>query len=75
MYCVCVEELGDSRCLQHDFTDAGHGAETVRGVLQRKGLVLYEKQNSYYIYKIIELDDMVAGKTRMISGVIFSYIF
>ena len=38
--CVCVCVRLYSRCLQHDFTDAGHGAETVCRVLQWKSLVL-----------------------------------
>lgn len=36
----------DSRCLQHDFTDTGHGAETVCGVLQRQGLILQKKNTT-----------------------------
>ena len=44
---MCVRELSkcsecsvNSRRLQHDLADAGHGAETVCGVLQGEGLIL-----------------------------------
>ena len=36
----CSESSANSRCLQHDLADAGHGTETVCGVLQWEGLIL-----------------------------------
>lgn len=38
----------NSRCLQHDFTDAGHCAETVCGVLQWEGLILHKTQPRHH---------------------------
>lgn len=39
----------NSRRLQHDFTDAGHGAETVCRILQWKSLVL-QKHRTLIVY-------------------------
>lgn len=50
---VCVHVcVVNSRRLQHDLTDTGHGAETVCRVLQWKCLVLYIHTNQTYYLNV-----------------------
>lgn len=45
--CVCERDgVGDSRRLQHDFADTGHGAEAVCRVLQWKSFILQEDKTT-----------------------------
>lgn len=61
VFCIfSLANLVNSRCLQHDFTDAGHGAQTICRVLQWKSLVLKNKnkpknQQAMHLFVILTL--------------------